>query len=128
MSGGGRADVGTTGELIAADHLRGLGWRILERGYRPTTTGELDLVAADPGAIVFCEVRTRVGPAATALRQALESVGPDKRRRLRRLAARWIVDRAGSYPARDALRFDVVAVALTAGGRLVALEHLENAF
>ena len=122
-----RRHLGALGERLAADHLARVGYRVLERNYR-TARGELDLIAVDAGALVFCEVKTRVsgtgGPPGP-----LDAIGPVKRRRLRRLAREWLNDPASANrPWTQALRFDAIAVTLSPAGRLVALDHLEGAF
>ncbi|HET9094908.1 MAG TPA: YraN family protein [Solirubrobacteraceae bacterium] len=118
-----RRRLGDTGEQLAADHLVRLGFRILERNYR-TRWGELDIVAADRRRIVFCEVKCRIAPRAG--RDPLESVHPAKRAQVRRMAGRWLAERA--HPAVAELRFDAIGVTLSARGELLRLDHLEAAF
>jgi putative endonuclease len=118
---------GAAGEQAAAEMLAGLGYRILERNFR-TRYGELDVIATDHDCLVFCEVRARVGRPATAIAAALESVGPAKRLQLRKMAREWFRLSGAERPATRAVRFDAVAVALTAGGRPLALRHVRDAF
>jgi putative endonuclease len=103
---------------------------VLDRNYR-TRNGELDLVAADARYLVFCEVKARVARAAPGTLGPLEplaSVDWRKRRRLRRMAAEWLAARAGGGPHPPELRFDAIGVTLDPAGRLLALEHVEEAF
>jgi putative endonuclease len=119
---------GELGERIAADHLEHRGYEILARNFR-TRYGELDLVAADERALVFCEVKTRIAGRAGGPAGPLDAIGPRKRDRLRRMATQWLAETpGGSRPRRRELRFDAIGVMLTPTGRLLALEHLENAF
>ena len=118
-----RQHLGRVGERLAREHLERLGYRVLERNYR-TRFGELDLVVCDDAHLVFVEVKTR---RAGALESSLQAVSPDKRRRVRRMAAAWLVEVPGRPRARE-LRFDVVAVTVDRHGRLVRLDHLEGAF
>jgi putative endonuclease len=119
---------GELGERFAERHLAAAGYRLLDRNFR-TRYGELDLVAAGRRALVFCEVKTRVaggrGPPGP-----LDGIGPDKRRRLRLMAAQWLAAHAGERREDDTseLRFDAIGVTLSPGGRLLALEHVEDAF
>jgi putative endonuclease len=105
--------------------LRALGYEIVERNFR-TRYGELDIIAADGACLVFCEVRARVGH--HAITQALESIGPGKRLQLRKMAREWFRLSAAPQPPTGTTRFDAVAVALTRDGRLLALEHVRDAF
>jgi putative endonuclease len=120
---------GVLGERMAADHLARRGYRILERNFR-TRYGELDLVAADSGSIVFCEVKTRIAGGTAGPAGPLDAVGASKRTKLRQMAAEWLGARpaGGDRPHRDELRFDAIGVTLSATGELLALEHLERAF
>lgn len=119
---------GALGERLAEEHLAAAGYSVVERNFR-TRYGELDLVALDARALVFCEVKTRVEGSLRGPLTPLEAIGTDKRRRLRRMASQWLADRAGEErPARPVLRFDAIGVTLTAGGRLARLDHVEDAF
>jgi putative endonuclease len=116
---------GIAGEQAAAEMLAALGYEIVERNFR-TRYGELDIVAADGRALVFCEVRARVGSEAIAL--ALESIGPGKRLQLRKMAREWLRLSQAERPFTGAMRFDAVAVRITPDGRVLALEHIRDAF
>ena len=124
MSNDPRHQLGRQGEDIAVDHLHRRGYEIVERNYR-TRWGELDVIARDGDALVFCEVKARRAPIrATA---CLESVHAHKRARLRKMAARWLIEHR-DHPYAAELRFDAIGVSLDSAGRLVALEHIERAF
>ncbi|MEA2423153.1 MAG: putative endonuclease [Thermoleophilaceae bacterium] len=118
---------GQLGERIAEEHLAHRGYSIVARNFR-TRYGELDLIAADERALVFCEVKTRVAGSRGGPDGPLDAIGPRKRERLRKMATQWLADSSIARPRRDELRFDAIGVMLTPGGRLLALEHLENAF
>ncbi len=116
--------LGRTGEQLAAEHLRRLGYEIVERNYR-TRWGELDIVARCGTVLAFCEVKTRrVGGRAGG---PFDAVGPGKRAQVRRMAGCWLVERR-DRPYADIIRFDAIGVTCDAAGRLVSLEHLEGAF
>jgi putative endonuclease len=120
---------GSLGEQMAADHLVEAGYEILDRNWR-VREGELDLIAADADAIVFCEVKTRVAGGRSGPELALDAVGPAKRRRLRHLAMAWLRDRreGAGAPHRRNLRFDAIGITISPGGRLLSLDHVMDAF
>jgi putative endonuclease len=122
-----RRRLGKTGERLACEHLARAGYDILERNFR-CRAGELDIVAADRDALVFCEVKTRVAGGRSGPQAALDAIGTAKRRRLRHLAREWLHERGchGRRPA--AIRFDAIGVTFDARGRLLVLEHVEDAF
>jgi putative endonuclease len=113
------SDLGAHGEQIAAAYLTDLGLRIIDRNWR-CREGELDLVARDGDALVFCEVKTRRG---TGFGHPVEAVTAAKQRRLRLLAHRWLT--AHDEHAPD-LRFDVIGI-LVRPGRPASVTHLRGA-
>jgi putative endonuclease len=115
-----RMELGARGERIAAAYLTDAGLRVIDRNWR-CREGELDLVAREADAIVFCEVKTRRG---SGFGHPVEAVTPAKQRRLRTLAQRWLA--AHDEHAPD-LRFDVVGVLLRPD-RPALVTHLRGAF
>jgi putative endonuclease len=118
-----RHRLGAAGESHAADHLRRLGFTIVERNAR-TEGGELDLVACDGTTLVFAEVKTR---RASRWSDPFEQLHPAKQQRVRGAARAWLAS-ARERPFAQELRFDAIGVTIDARGRLVALDHLEGAF
>jgi putative endonuclease len=116
---------GIAGEHAAAEMLSSLGYEIVERNFR-TRYGELDIVALDNDALVFCEVRSRVGLEAVAC--ALQSIGPSKQLQLRKMAGEWLRLNTAERRSATRLRFDAIAVALTPDGRAREIEHVRDAF
>ena len=81
-----RRATGRSAEDICARRLRERGWRILARNWR-IRPGELDLIALAGSTLVIVEVKAhhqglRRGPVHPVL-----AVGPNKQRRIRRLAS-----------------------------------------
>ncbi|MDQ1585944.1 MAG: putative endonuclease [Actinomycetota bacterium] len=101
--------LGRYGENVAASHLVAAGLTILERNWR-CDIGEIDIVARDGDVLVVCEVKTRSGVGFGA---PLEAVSARKAARLRRLAARWLDERA-VHPGQ--IRVDLVGVLQTGRG------------
>ncbi|MCO7220976.1 YraN family protein [Klenkia sp. PcliD-1-E] len=114
-----RAALGARGEQLAVDHLTAAGLTVLDRNWR-CARGELDVVAREGDALVFCEVKTRSG---TRYGTPLEAVTPAKQARLKQLA-RWWLDAHDEHAV--VLRFDVVGVLVVAGRATVS--HLRGAF
>ncbi len=121
-----RRRVGARGERLAADHLEALGYQVMERNFR-TRFGELDLVARRGRFLVFCEVKTRLAADPAGSFGPLSSVGPRKRAQLRRIAAQWLHERSGG-PGTASTRFDAIGITLDRAGRVLSLEHVEDAF
>ena len=113
-------DLGRHGEHIAAAYLTDAGLRLLDRNWR-CREGELDIVARDGDALVFCEVKTR---RATGFGHPVEAVTPEKQRRLRTLAQRWLAEHEEHAPD---LRFDVIGVLVRPAGPAI-VTHLRGAF
>ena len=90
-------------ELVAAWYARS-GFVVLDRNWR-IARGEIDLVAASGGLLVFCEVKTRTS---SRFGSGLEAVTQVKQRRLRSLGLAWI--EAHGYRQADVVRFDVAAI------------------
>jgi putative endonuclease len=116
-----RRALGAAGEDVVARWYTDAGYRVLDRNWR-CREGELDLVVARPGFVVFCEVKTR---RSNAFGSPAEAVTITKQRRLRTLAARWLAE----HPAARAreLRFDVASVMATRGIAPV-VDVIEGAF
>ncbi|MGI8557415.1 MAG: YraN family protein [Solirubrobacteraceae bacterium] len=109
--------LGRAGERLAVHHYEMLGAKVLDRNYR-TRSGELDLVVAQRGAIVFVEVKTRTAGGM----HPFDSLTYAKRTRLRMLAASWLAE----HPHRATeLRFDAVGIVMTHAGQLISLEQCE---
>lgn len=105
---------GQKGEALAAAHLAGAGYRIVERNYR-CRFGEIDIVAWEGDTLVFAEVKSRrsaaYGPPALA-------VGLQKQRKISRIALHYLSEKRLS---RTPARFDVVAVMLLPAGPRIEL-------
>jgi putative endonuclease len=119
MSQDDRRGLGRRGEELAAQHLAARGYHIVARNWR-CEHGELDLVARDGECLAFVEVRARRG---RALGTPEESITPAKQARLIDLAEAYVSD----SDWRGQWRIDVVAVEMDGRGRLLRIDHYENA-
>ena len=115
-----RRALGELGERLAEQHLLAKGYRIRERNFR-IREGEIDLIAETDGSLVFVEVRARKG---ARMGTAIESLTPAKRRRLIVLAEAYGQVREDLPEDR---RIDVIALDLSASGKLLSVEHIEGA-
>jgi putative endonuclease len=115
-----RRRFGDSGERLAVAHLEAKGYSIIERNFR-VREGEIDIVATRDGLLVFVEVKIRRGSSSGT---AAESITPIKQKRLLALADSYGQRRDGLPEQR---RIDVIAVDLMPDGRLLRLEHIENA-
>ena len=108
-------DKGNIGENIAAKYLKKQGYEIIKRNYT-NSYGEIDIIAAHDGYIVFVEVKTRTG---LEFGYPAEAVDAHKRRKISQVAGGYIQSkRLYDYP----VRFDVIEVY---DGKI---NHIENAF
>ena len=100
--------IGEHSEQLALRHLQAAGLTLVTRNFR-CRVGELDLVMLDGNCLVMVEVRCRATCAGTSTRfpSAIESIGPQKQRKLAK-AALFFLGKHKAY--RDhVIRFDVVA-------------------
>jgi putative endonuclease len=121
MSTDARHHLGRAGERLAAEHLERLGYTIVARNHR-TRYGEIDLIAADRRTLVIAEVKTRRGRG-----RPWDALDERKQRQVRRMGLAYLSE-VDDRPKRPRVRFDAIGVTFDAAGRLVSLDHLENAF
>lgn len=76
---------GRDGEQFVAEQLTIEGWVILARNYR-ASGGEIDLVVERDGVLRFVEVKSRSPEDPSGV----ESIGHDKRRRLKAAGEAWL--------------------------------------
>jgi len=106
---------GAAGEKAACAYLKKKGYDILERNHR-NPFGEIDIIAVNDDALVFCEVKLR---GSEAFGRPREAVTATRAARYRRAAELYV--RMNSYRGIP-LRFDVIEVLKG------EITHLENAF
>lgn len=113
--------IGRRGEDRAIEHLVRQRYRILERNYRKSF-GEIDIIAKDKDTLVFIEVKTRKS---FRFGTPFEAVDARKQRQVSRVAQAYL---QASGLVDVLARFDVIAVQVDRNNRLVAIDHLQNAF
>ena len=114
-----RPERGRAGEDAAQRVYEQRGYVVVARNWR-CALGELDLVLLRRDLLVFCEVKTRSGP---AFGGGYEAVSWSKRRRIRALAEVYIQQHGFAHAD---VRFDVASVWLSRGRPDV--EMFEDAF
>ena len=114
-----RRGLGRRGEELAARQLAAKGYQIVEQNWR-CEAGELDLVAREGECLVLIEVRARRG---RSMGSPEESITMAKQARLIALGEAYVQehDWAGHW------RIDVVAIEMDRRGRLLRVDHYENA-
>ena len=113
--------LGREGEEAAYWYLRGEGFIIVDRNYRPEGSHkEIDLIGWDGGMLVFVEVKAR-GPQTLLLPEA--TVDREKERHLIAAAREY---RRRAHRLAAPVRFDIVSV--TAGSDGMKIEHFRDAF
>lgn len=110
--------LGQKGELLAEQHLRQAGYKILHRNWK-SGKKELDIVAENKDFIVFVEVKTRtenflVDPASAVARKKRESII---------FAADAYIRK---YDINKESRFDVIIV--ISKGKTHDIDHIEGAY
>lgn len=114
-------NIANIGETFAAEHLKTLGYKILDQNYR-FHRGEIDLIAQQGERIVFVEVKTRRN-----MKYGLPqyAVNAKKQRQISKIALAYLQ----SQNLLDApCRFDVIAIQLSPQLKLLQLEQIEGAF
>lgn len=112
-------NLGKKGEDLAAKFLQSKGLFIIERNFRKRYS-EIDIVARDGETLVFVEVKTRIGE---KFGTPVEAVTPWKLRGLIKNAYYYKLLHK-NLP--DALRIDVIAIALDTNENLSKIDWYKN--
>ncbi len=115
-----RGRLGQWGEGHARQYLEGKGYTVSATNYR-CRWGEVDIVAHHGEELVFIEVRTRRGAAFGAPE---ESVTAAKSQRLIATAQDYL---ESNGLEQSQWRIDLVGIHLDVAGKLLEVNHLENA-
>jgi putative endonuclease len=114
----GNVPMGRAAETAVADELVRRGMFLLARNYRFRRLGEIDLVAADRGAVCFVEVKARSNARFGA---PVEAVTPGKARRIRLVASCFLQER--HLDDRE-VRFLAASVQCESDGRVSCIDIL----
>lgn len=106
-----------SGEEIAANYLKGLGYKIIDRNFRARNT-ELDIVAVYKNILIFVEVKTRTS---NKFGTPLEQITYWKLKSLTKAAQHYKISHA-NLP--EAIRID--AISILVGSSKPEIEHAQN--
>jgi putative endonuclease len=111
-------DLGTWGEVVAADYLRKKGYTILEQDWK-SGHRDIDLIAIDGNTVVFIEVKTRRN---RVFGEPEDAVNYMKLRNLRTAINHYIKYKR----LNNDIRFDVVSVIGTPETGAPEIKHFED--
>ncbi len=109
--------VARTGEEIAVNFLKKLGYKIIDRNFRARNT-ELDIVAVHKNILVFVEVKTRTS---NAYGTPFEQIAYWKLKSLVKAAEHYKISHS-NLP--EGMRIDAISVLL--GSKAPEVEHIQN--
>ena len=115
-------EMGRRGEKIASEFLAKKGYRILARNFR-TRFGEIDLIAAKDGILVFVEVKLKVGD---DFGTPEEMIDRKKVRQIEKTAQSFLMENPEYGSRYESLRIDAVCIVLDAGGQVKRISQYEN--
>jgi len=115
--------LGDKGEKIAREYLENKGYKILDKNFRYSKLGELDIIAQKGNDIVFIEVKTRMktGPGGF---WPEDNITYDKQKKLIKLSQIWLRKRPAL--AGQDWQIDVLAIEIYRDDTF-DIRHLENA-
>lgn len=124
--------IGSRGERLAADMLKKMGCRILEKNYRASHY-EIDLIACDGECVIFVEVKARscADPNNMAYGRPARAVNQSKRSFLINAARAYLKQNPKLEGLR--VRFDVIEIFFDNADapedkRVIKTNHIRNAF
>ena len=110
---------GNLGENLAAEYLQKLGYRIVERNWRYSRLGEIDIIAIDRDTLVFVEVKSR---RSIAFGHPFESIDEKKYNQVHSIARAYMAQTNIKYKT---CRIDGISVILSNPPEIT---HLKNLF
>lgn len=118
-----KRELGSFGENEAAKFLEELGFTIVERSFRFSRMGEIDIIAREKNTFCFIEVKSRTS---TSFGTPAEAVGYRKQANIRKIAQIYLnMKKLYNEP----VRFDVVEVYLNSNKSGVdKINLIRNAF
>ena len=112
-------DKGNLGETLAAQYLENIGYIILERNWRYSNAGEIDIIALDKNTLVFVEVKARRG---LGFGHPFEAIDTKKFQQIQNIARAYMAQETCKYKT---CRIDAISVILSNPPKI---DHLKNIF
>jgi len=116
-------EMGRLGERLASEFLAKKGYRILARNFR-TRFGEIDLIAAKDGVLVFVEVKLKIGDNFGPNPE--EMIDKKKVQQIEKTAQSFLMENPEDGSRYESLRIDAVCIVLDAGGQVKRISQYEN--
>ena len=113
-------EIGERGEDIACSYLKSKGYIILNRNVK-VRRNEIDIIATDNKRVIFVEVKAGTNEKYSSLLR----VDVSKEEAVRRASELFLLKRDAEDLER---RYDVIEVLLTTHGKLISVDHHQNAF
>jgi len=114
-----RGQKGIFGQKIAAGFLQRQGYKIETENFR-SREGEIDLIAAKDGQIVFVEVKTRLS---NSFGLPEEAVSASKLSKMQLTALKYMKQQEINH---DNYRFDIVAIEIDKAQKKAKIRHYKN--
>ena len=111
--------VGIFGQKLAADFLRQKKYQIEAENFR-AREGEIDIIAAKDGQLVFVEVKTRLS---NRFGLPEEAVSESKLEKMRQTALKYLELKQLNH---DNYRFDIVAIEIDKAQKKAIIRHYKN--
>lgn len=111
---------GKIGESIAEEYLTGKGFQVVNKNWRYSRQGEIDLIAKDKDTLVFIEVKARSN---INFGYPIEAINHNKMNKIRTLAGLYLSENKNLKFKK--LRFDAVSVIL---GEKPEIKHYKDIY
>ena len=112
-------ETGTLGEKIAAEYLEKHGCKIIEKNWRYSRFGEIDIIALDKETLIFVEVKTR---RTTSFGHPFEAIDEKKYHQVHTIANAYM---SQTNIKHKSCRIDGIGIILTNPPEIT---HLKNLF
>jgi len=117
-----KKDLGDVGEKIAEKYLRDKDYKILDKNFRYSKLGELDIIAKKDDNIIFCEVKTRLKTGPSEFLPE-DNITHEKQKKLIKLSQIYL---SKNKLMDNSWQIDILAIETYRDGSF-DIRHIENA-